>query len=44
VRRSPDSVTGTLVGRAARNWRYRPATKDGAAVRYRMMVKVAVGK
>jgi TonB family protein len=44
VRQSPDSVLGALVARAVLDWRYRPAMKAGAPVRYRIMVKIVVAK
>jgi len=34
VRRSMNSSIDTLIVRAARNWKYRPAMKDGEPVRY----------
>jgi TonB family protein len=39
VRQSPDAVFGALVARAAMDWRYRPASKGGVPVRYRLMVR-----
>jgi TonB family protein len=44
VRQSPDAVFGALVARAAMDWRYRPASKAGKPVRYRLMTKVVVSK
>jgi TonB family protein len=44
VRQSPDAAFGALVARAAMEWRYRPASKAGVPVRYRLMAKVAVPK
>jgi TonB family protein len=44
VRQSPDSVYGALVARAVMDWRYRPASKDGKPVRYRLMTKVVVSR
>ena len=44
VRQSPDAVFAALVSRAVMDWRYRPATKAGKPVRYRMMTKVVVSK
>ena len=44
VRQSPDAVFAALVARAAMDWRYRPASKAGKPVRYRMMTKVVVSK
>jgi hypothetical protein len=43
-RQFPDAMLGAIVARAALDWRYRPAAKAGAPVRYRMMVKVVVSK
>ena len=34
VRQSMNSAIDALVVRAARNWKYQPAMKDGAPVRY----------
>jgi TonB family protein len=34
VRQSMNSAIDALVVRAARNWKYRPAMKDGEPVRY----------
>jgi TonB family protein len=44
VRQSPDAVFGALVARAAMNWRYRPASKAGVPVRYRLIAKVVVSR
>jgi TonB family protein len=44
VHQSPDAAFGALVARAAMDWRYRPASKAGVPVRYRLMAKVAVPK
>jgi TonB family protein len=44
VRQSPDAVFGALVARAAMDWRYRPASRAGKPVRYRMMTKVVVSR
>jgi TonB family protein len=44
VRQSPDAVFGALVARAVTDWRYRPASKDGKPVRYRLMTKVVVSR
>lgn len=44
VRQSTNSVLSALVSRAAKDWRYRPATKAGVPVRYRMMVKLVVSR
>jgi TonB family protein len=44
VRQSPDAVFGALVARAVMDWRYRPASRAGKPVRYRMMTKVVVSK
>jgi hypothetical protein len=32
------------VARAAMDWRYRPASRAGQPVRYRMMIKVVVSR
>jgi hypothetical protein len=40
ARQAGDSLYGTLVARAALDWRYRPATKAGTPVRYRLIVRV----
>ena len=34
IRQSLNSSFDTLIVRTARNWKYRPAMKDGVAVRY----------
>jgi len=44
ARQAPDPVLGAIVARAVLDWRYRPATRAGAPVRYRMMVKVVVAR
>ncbi len=44
VRQSPDAALGAVVARAVMDWRYRPASKAGTPVRYRMMTKVVVSK
>jgi TonB family protein len=44
VRQSPDAVFGALVARAAMDWRYRPASKAGVPVRYRLMARVVVSR
>jgi TonB family protein len=44
VRQSPDAALGALVARAVMDWRYRPASRAGKPVRYRMMTKVVVSK
>jgi TonB family protein len=44
VRQSPDSVFGALVARAATDWRYRPASRAGKPVRYRLMTRVVVSR
>jgi TonB family protein len=44
ARVSPDPLLGATVARAALDWRYRPATRQGAPVRYRMSVKVVVAR
>ncbi len=44
VRQSPDSVFGALVARAVMDWRYRPASRAGKPVRYRLMTKVVVSR
>jgi len=45
ARQSSDPVLSALVVRAVLlDWRYRPATKGGTPVRYRMMAKVVVTK
>jgi tetratricopeptide (TPR) repeat protein len=44
VRQAPDAVFGALIARAAMDWRYRPASKAGKPVRYRLMTKVVVSK
>jgi TonB family protein len=44
VRQSPDAAFGAVVARAVMDWRYRPASKAGKPVRYRMMTKVVVSK
>jgi TonB family protein len=44
VRQSPDAVFGALVARAVMDWRYRPASRAGMPVRYRMMTKVVVSR
>jgi TonB family protein len=41
-RQAPDPVLGAIVARAVQDWRYRPATRAGAPVRYRMLVKVVM--
>jgi len=40
VRQSPNAALGALVARAAMDWRYRPASKAGMPVRYRLMARV----
>jgi TonB family protein len=42
ARQSADSMLGAVVARAVLQWRYRPATRAGTPVRYRMLVKVVV--
>jgi TonB family protein len=44
VRQSPDAVFGALVARAVMDWRYRPASRAGKPVRYRLMTKVVVSR
>jgi TonB family protein len=44
VRQSPDAVYGALVARAAMNWRYRPASKAGVPVRYRLITRVVISR
>jgi TonB family protein len=44
VRQSPDAVFSALVARAAMDWRYRPASKAGVPVRYRLIAKVVVSR
>ena len=44
VRQSPDPVFGALVARAVMDWRYRPASRAGKPVRYRLMTKVVVSR
>jgi TonB family protein len=44
VRQSPDAVFGAIVARVVMDWRYRPASRAGKPVRYRMMTKVVVSK
>lgn len=42
IRQPAGSPYDALVVQSAESWRYRPATKDGAPVRYRMLVKVVI--
>jgi tetratricopeptide (TPR) repeat protein len=42
ARQSPDPVYGAIVARAALQWHYRPATRAGAPVRYRLMTRVVI--
>jgi len=42
LRQSAETLYGALVARAAMDWRYKPATRAGVAVRYRMLVKVVI--
>ncbi len=44
VRQSPDSAFGAVVARAVMDWRYRPASRAGTPVRYRMMTKVVLSR
>jgi TonB family protein len=44
VRQSAGKFYDEMVAQAARNWQYRPAQKAGQAVRYRLLVKVVVGR
>jgi hypothetical protein len=37
-------VFGALVARAVMDWRYRPASRAGKPVRYRLMTKVVVSR
>ncbi len=42
MRQPVGTVIDALLLSAVRNWRYRPATRNGVAVRFRMLVKVVV--
>jgi TonB family protein len=42
VRQSAGKYHDQLVAQAARNWRYRPATRAGQPVKYRLLVKVVL--
>ncbi len=44
VRQSPDAAFGAVVARAVMDWRYRPASRAGKPVRYRIMTKVVVSR
>jgi TonB family protein len=44
IRQSAGKYYDGLVAQAARNWLYRPALKNGQPVRYRLLVKVVVGR
>jgi len=42
IRQAAGGLYDGLVLRAARDWRYRPATRQGTPVRFRMLVKVVI--
>jgi TonB family protein len=44
VRESAGKYYDEMVSQAARNWSYRPATRAGQPVKYRMLVKVVIGR
>ncbi len=44
VRQSAGKYYDEMVTQAARNWLYRPALKAGQPVRYRLLVKVVIGR
>ena len=44
IRQAPDAVFGALVTRAVMDWRYKPATRAGVPVRYRLMTRVVLSK
>jgi hypothetical protein len=44
ARQAPNSVLGALVATSALDWRYRPATRAGTPVRYRLIAKVVVSQ
>jgi TonB family protein len=44
VRQSPDAAFGAVVARAVMDWRYRPASRAGKPVRYRLMTKVVLSR
>jgi TonB family protein len=44
VRQSAGKYYDEMVTQAARNWLYRPALKSGQPVKYRLLVKVVIGR